>query len=263
MAKQDDYVRYTIRIPADLYERVKIAAGEKSVNAEIIDRLDSYDRLRESAKALEQECHRLNTELMRHVHEQAEVRMKERHLRRLSTLAAQPGDHPSELNAMLRDPKAWADEEEIKTRVADVYNERIDSLIEEKLGEVLNNTIQNVADDLLKRWVERIVDRVENTTHEETRKFLEEAKAAETETLTKRPVSGSNYWRNKQAARRERMTKESSKPDATELEGAEREAHAQAVFPRLAKIKQQDQGQKVPFLSREARKRAMKDDDAV
>ena len=39
MAKQDDYARYTIRIPADLYERLKEAAGEKSVNAEIIARL--------------------------------------------------------------------------------------------------------------------------------------------------------------------------------------------------------------------------------
>lgn len=36
MAKQDDYTRYTIRIPTPLYERVKRAAGEKSVNAEIV-----------------------------------------------------------------------------------------------------------------------------------------------------------------------------------------------------------------------------------
>jgi len=39
MAKQDDYVRYTIRVPADLYEQIREAAGDKSVNAEIIDRL--------------------------------------------------------------------------------------------------------------------------------------------------------------------------------------------------------------------------------
>jgi hypothetical protein len=40
MAKQDDYVRYTIRVPATLYARVQEAAGEKSVNAEIIERLE-------------------------------------------------------------------------------------------------------------------------------------------------------------------------------------------------------------------------------
>lgn len=36
MAKQAEYVRYTIRVPADLYARVQEAAGEKSVNAEIV-----------------------------------------------------------------------------------------------------------------------------------------------------------------------------------------------------------------------------------
>ncbi len=40
MAKQDDYTRYTIRIPTPLYERVKSAAGEKSVNAEIVATLE-------------------------------------------------------------------------------------------------------------------------------------------------------------------------------------------------------------------------------
>ncbi|UFS66564.1 hypothetical protein LO749_18845 [Paracoccus denitrificans] len=40
MAKQDDYTRYTIRIPTPLYERVKAAAGEKSVNAEIVEALE-------------------------------------------------------------------------------------------------------------------------------------------------------------------------------------------------------------------------------
>ncbi|TPW26041.1 Arc family DNA-binding protein [Pararhizobium mangrovi] len=43
MAKQDDYVRYTIRVPADLYERVSKAAegSSRSVNAEINERLES------------------------------------------------------------------------------------------------------------------------------------------------------------------------------------------------------------------------------
>lgn len=41
MARQDTYVRYTIRLPAPLYERVREAAGEKSINAEIIARLET------------------------------------------------------------------------------------------------------------------------------------------------------------------------------------------------------------------------------
>jgi hypothetical protein len=40
MAKQDDYARYTIRVPADLYQRLQEAAGEASINAEIIRRLE-------------------------------------------------------------------------------------------------------------------------------------------------------------------------------------------------------------------------------
>lgn len=40
MAKQDDYVRYTIRVPANLYAQIQAAAGEKSVNAEIAARLE-------------------------------------------------------------------------------------------------------------------------------------------------------------------------------------------------------------------------------
>lgn len=39
MAKQDDYVRYTIRVPSDLYGKLQEAAGEKSINAEINERL--------------------------------------------------------------------------------------------------------------------------------------------------------------------------------------------------------------------------------
>jgi hypothetical protein len=45
MAKQDDYTRYTIRVPSDLYGRLQRAAGDASVNAEIIRRLDeSFDQ---------------------------------------------------------------------------------------------------------------------------------------------------------------------------------------------------------------------------
>jgi hypothetical protein len=41
MAKQDDYIRYTIRVPAPLYESIRVAAGDKSINAEIVERLYS------------------------------------------------------------------------------------------------------------------------------------------------------------------------------------------------------------------------------
>lgn len=40
MAGHDGYTRYTVRIPTPLYERVKDAAGEKSVNAEIVAALE-------------------------------------------------------------------------------------------------------------------------------------------------------------------------------------------------------------------------------
>lgn len=40
MAGHDGYTRYTVRIPTPLYERVKKAAGEKSVNAEIVETLE-------------------------------------------------------------------------------------------------------------------------------------------------------------------------------------------------------------------------------
>lgn len=42
MAKQDDYTRYTIRVPADLYQRVQDAADRegRSVNAEIVATLE-------------------------------------------------------------------------------------------------------------------------------------------------------------------------------------------------------------------------------
>ena len=36
MAGHDGYTRYTVRIPDALYKRIKAAAGEKSVNAEIV-----------------------------------------------------------------------------------------------------------------------------------------------------------------------------------------------------------------------------------
>lgn len=40
MAKQDDFVRYTIRVPADLYARIQEAAAVKSINAVIVEALE-------------------------------------------------------------------------------------------------------------------------------------------------------------------------------------------------------------------------------
>ena len=39
MAKQDDYIRITLRMPPTLHRALALAAGEKSLNAEIIERL--------------------------------------------------------------------------------------------------------------------------------------------------------------------------------------------------------------------------------
>ena len=39
MAKQDDWVRITLRVPADLHEQLNEAADAGSMNAEIIERL--------------------------------------------------------------------------------------------------------------------------------------------------------------------------------------------------------------------------------
>ena len=49
MAKQDDYVRYTIRVPEPLYRRLQKAAGEASVNAEIVRRLEQTFELDRTA----------------------------------------------------------------------------------------------------------------------------------------------------------------------------------------------------------------------
>ena len=40
MAKQDEYVRITLRLPPDLHARLLDSAGAKSLNAEIVDRLE-------------------------------------------------------------------------------------------------------------------------------------------------------------------------------------------------------------------------------
>lgn len=41
MTRDDGYTRYTVRIPTPLYEMLKEASGAKSVNAEIVLRLEA------------------------------------------------------------------------------------------------------------------------------------------------------------------------------------------------------------------------------
>lgn len=41
MAKQDDFIRVTVRIPPALHEKLRGVALSKSINAEIIDRLEA------------------------------------------------------------------------------------------------------------------------------------------------------------------------------------------------------------------------------
>lgn len=45
MAKQDDWIRITLRLPGDLHARLVEAAASSSMNAEIVERLsDSFVR---------------------------------------------------------------------------------------------------------------------------------------------------------------------------------------------------------------------------
>lgn len=69
MAKQDGYVRYTIRVPAELYDQVQSAAEQanRSINAEIVERLSvSFTELRDAELLLlrlEQDLERSKYEL--------------------------------------------------------------------------------------------------------------------------------------------------------------------------------------------------------
>src|SRR5690606_37080310 len=41
MAKQDEYVRYTIRVPRPIYDRISSLPGEGSINARIVNAIDA------------------------------------------------------------------------------------------------------------------------------------------------------------------------------------------------------------------------------
>lgn len=82
MARQADYVRYTIRVPAGLYERIQEAAGDKSVNAEIIERLEaSFNNLKQELayyRDRELELHREIASLKKALSERSEAQPEER-----------------------------------------------------------------------------------------------------------------------------------------------------------------------------------------
>ena len=41
MARQDDYVRHTVRFPRELYDRICALPGEGSINTKIVNAIDS------------------------------------------------------------------------------------------------------------------------------------------------------------------------------------------------------------------------------
>lgn len=42
MAKQDDYIRLTVRLPPRLMERLRATGGDASVNAKVIEAIEAY-----------------------------------------------------------------------------------------------------------------------------------------------------------------------------------------------------------------------------
>ncbi|MFB9952451.1 Arc family DNA-binding protein [Rhizobium puerariae] len=71
MAKQDDYARYTIRVPQETYSLIEKAAAEanRSVNAEIVSRLetsltDMGQEISELSKKLQRRDEQLSIALM-------------------------------------------------------------------------------------------------------------------------------------------------------------------------------------------------------
>lgn len=67
MAKQDAFVRYTIRVPADLYADLQKAAGMKSLNAEIVARLKDSITAEKALASGEPTMADIADELMRQV----------------------------------------------------------------------------------------------------------------------------------------------------------------------------------------------------
>ncbi|WP_298700957.1 hypothetical protein [uncultured Brevundimonas sp.] len=61
MAKQETHVRYTIRVPVDLYGKLQKAAGAKSVNAEIVERLERSLELDDSILSLTERIEAIET----------------------------------------------------------------------------------------------------------------------------------------------------------------------------------------------------------
>lgn len=67
MARQDDFVRYTIRVPAPLYEQLQASAGAKSVNAEIVRRLERSFELDDDTITMQERIDAMDVLLGDHV----------------------------------------------------------------------------------------------------------------------------------------------------------------------------------------------------
>jgi hypothetical protein len=65
LAKQDDWVRITLRLPPELHDRVAKSAGPTSINAEIVHELERFTSYLDSVRWYKSENDRLTTEMRR------------------------------------------------------------------------------------------------------------------------------------------------------------------------------------------------------
>lgn len=63
MAKQEDFVRYTVRVPQELYAKLQASAGARSVNAEIVERLARSFELDDEIQGLQSSLAEMREEL--------------------------------------------------------------------------------------------------------------------------------------------------------------------------------------------------------
>lgn len=83
MAKQDDWVRLTVRLPPEVYARLTetVATGPNSMNAEIVSRLEfsfsAEEAKKREAVEFEETLLRTNYEIMRRQMEGAQDRLSQ------------------------------------------------------------------------------------------------------------------------------------------------------------------------------------------
>lgn len=164
MAKQDDYIRYTIRVPSALYDAVQKAAGDKSINAEIIEKLEAslseneaYQRLlaeKKHYKILYEEASKTIRELLDYKQESSQhiekdrqtiiqfrdesKHYKDREIKHLSEIASFK-KNIEKLNYMLniRDKEVARLDQQIKVNEENLYN--LNSLSVLSLKSILMN----------------------------------------------------------------------------------------------------------------------------